>query len=306
MQTTSSPLMRRGRLGRMLWDENDEPEMDTAGIRVCNGLNVPIEVFGQVTECADCPLESLSGPIEPDSNSTILTLTTNYRYRLEVRPDNAHEHPDYPDYPDDYYDDYKKPKHTFVSCSLDYHFDEYGQYTWNVGGHSSCGSPALGNGDYDYYANKGPRDFDSNTTTIEPPRQMNCTLDVISDGYPTYLPILVYGVGVLLMLPLIWLVLAVINSVLRLKAPKVYKFMWDVMRYLAAPKTFRTQRSSAPAQPQSEQIESPAATSADEATSADALSNKEGAENSRIVCVDVIRGIAISIMIFGTAFAIMA
>ena len=304
---TPSPLMRRGGRGLLWDDEDEEPEMDTAAIRVHNGLKVPVEVFGQVTECVECPLENLSGPIESGSDMN-LTLTTNYGYRLEVRQYND----------TDYDYDYEEPKPTHVPCSRDYHFDEFGQYTWNVTANYSSPGDGLSTTMKTTMETTEEYNYEEPPTSDEPDYgyvrttrnlQMDCNLQVISDGYPTYLPILVYGIGVLLALPLIWLLIAVINRVLRLYAPRVYALIWAVLSFLAAPKTFLTQRASAPAQPQSDQItgSKPAATSdAGEATVDGALSKKEDSDNSRLVCVDTLRGIAISIMIFGTALVIMA
>lgn len=314
---SSTPLVRRGRRGRLLWTVNDDPEMDTAAIRVCNGLDVPVEVFGQLTECADCPLQSLSyGPIDPHNNSTILTLTSSYGFRLEVRDstDNSQDHGDPKIKP--------KPEHSyaFAPCSLDYHFNEYGQYTWNVGRHPSCGSPALGiDGDYDsdYYSGLDTRPRAhalDGATMMESPRQMDCEFHALSDGYPSYLPILVYGVGVLLALPLLWLLLASLNRVLRLYAPRVYAFIWTLVPFLVDPNSARRthaerERPSASAQtpPQSGRFTaSTPATEAGEAAPRDASGKKAGLVKSRVVCVDVLRGIAIAVMIFGRALVIMA
>ena len=317
-----SPLVRRGRRGRLLWMVNDDPEMDTAAIRVCNGLGMPVEVFWQLTECADCSLQSLSnGPIDPHSNSTIFTLTTSYGLRLEVRDSTATAIGSHHDDRDDLK---MNPKRIpFAPCSLDYHFDEYGQYTWNVtanytrpeDGQTTTMTTTMETTEDYYYGEEPPTtddyfDYGRMTTNV----QMDCKLLVHSDGYPTYLPILVYGFGVLVALPLTWLLLAILNRLLRIYANRVYKIIWTVLSYLCAPKTFLIQRSSAPAKPKSDQniemVELPATTSAtgdatadsttEYATADSTLSKEAGADNSRLVCIDVIRGIAISIMIFGT------
>lgn len=265
-------FIRRGRRGRLLWMANDDPEMDTAAIRVCNGLQVPIEVFGQLNECADCPLQSLSyGQISPHDNSTVMTLTSTYGFQLNVIP-------------------YNDAKHAYAPCPLSYHFDEYGEYVWNIGRHPICGSPALGtDGGGEGGGDADPRAIGRASATTMAPQPMDCELHVLRDGYPTYLPVLVYGLVVLLGLPLLWLLLAGLNRVLRMYVPRVYAFLWTLLPFLINPNSARTASAAAPSE---------ASAGADDAANKSA---SRANAKSRVVCVDVLRGIAIAVMIFGKA-----
>lgn len=95
---------------------------------MCNGLSTPIELFGQVDECVDCAIQSITnGIIAAGDNNTALALTSIYAYRLELRQYNQSLLGS------------NTTSSANKSCHLHVHLDEYGVYVLNVGYHPNCG-----------------------------------------------------------------------------------------------------------------------------------------------------------------------
>ena len=185
---------------------DDSNVMDTASLVVCNGLSTPVELFGQVDECADCAFQSLSnGPIAPGDNATVLTLTTSYAYRLELRPYTM-------------FDSTARstPPPAFELCGSYEHLEEYGAYVWNVGHHPNCGGL--------------PPSSWSNDGSI-------CEWRQVKAGSSSLLPIVVLLGATLFGLPLVFQLARLLLRVVALWSPAVHSGICSAAGFLADPHT---------------------------------------------------------------------
>ncbi len=90
-------------------------------------------------------------------------------------------------------------------------------------------------------------------------------------GYPTLLPLLVYAIVIFAALPLLWHALHALSRFAAAQWPHASHVLWSTLGFLAEPNAAKkTQAEDTEPQP----------------------------KKARVVCVDVLRGLAIGVMIF--------
>ena len=178
------------------------PEINGASLLVCNGLSTPVELFGQVDECANCALENMTeAPIEPLDSNTTLGLSSVYAYSLEIK--------EYPLTDSNF----NSTTSALNSCHFHVQLDEFGEYVLNIGHHPNCGGlPSRSN-------------------------ESICEWRRVKAGSSTWLPLVILSAVALVGLPLLYLFARVFLRALAFWSPKFYSKLCSVASYLIDPRT---------------------------------------------------------------------